>query len=237
MSNCKNCNSEISGNYCSNCGRPAQLKRIDATYIKNGLGHLLHLEKGFFHTIKELIIRPGKSVREFLLENRNRLVEPVIFLIISSLLYTLIVNFFHIEGRYISFESTEDSTLSTIFNWLQSQYGYINLTIGIFMAFWTKIFFRKYGYNYFEILILLCFVMGIQMLISSLFGIIEVFAKIHLQQAATMIGLIYISWAIGQFFENKLKNYLKVFVAYILGAILFAILVIFIGVTIDLIIK
>jgi len=33
MNSCKNCNEPINGNYCSNCGQPAKLKRIDGRYI------------------------------------------------------------------------------------------------------------------------------------------------------------------------------------------------------------
>jgi len=32
--------------------------------------------------------------------------------------------------------------------------------MGIVIAMWSGLFFRKYGYNFYEILILLCFVMG-----------------------------------------------------------------------------
>jgi len=235
MSNCKNCNNELIGDYCHKCGHPAQLKRIDANYIKNELGHLLHLEKGFFHTIKELIIRPGKSVREYLLENRNRLVEPIIFLIIASLIYTLIANYFHIEEEYFDYEEIEESALSTILKWVQANNGYANLILGFFIAFSAKPFFRKYGYNYFEILILLCFVMGVENLFISFFGIIEGITNVHLLYEASLIGFIYSSWAIGQFFENKPINYVKAGAINILAYILFIVFVIFLGITVDLI--
>ena len=237
MDNCKNCNNELIGDYCYKCGYPAHLKRIDAGYITNELGHLFHLEKGFFYTIKELIIRPGKSVREFIQENRNRLVEPIIFLIITSLIYTLIVNFFHIEEEYVNYEPIEESTVSILLKWIQAHTGYSNLIMGFIIAFFAKIFFKKYGYNYFEILILLCFLMGIEMLIVSFFGIIEGFTNVHLQYEATLIGFIYSSWAIGHFFENKLINYLKAGAITVLGTVILIVSIVFIGVSIDLIIR
>ena len=43
---CKNCGTEFNGNFCSNCGQPAKLKRIDAHYIKHEIEHVLHYDKG-----------------------------------------------------------------------------------------------------------------------------------------------------------------------------------------------
>ena len=116
MNNCKNCNSELNGNYCSNCGNPAILKRIDLHYIKNETSALFYLEKGFFYTIKELIIRPGQNIRKFIAEDRNRLVKPITFLIVTSLIYTLIVNFFDIEEEYTDYVQIASSAVNTILN-------------------------------------------------------------------------------------------------------------------------
>ena len=52
------------------------------------------------------------------------------------------------------------------------------------------------------------------------------------------MGVIYSTWAIGQFFgKGKLLNYVKALFAYILGLLTFTVLVIFIGILIDLVIK
>ena len=39
------------------------LERIDEKYIWNEISSVLNLEKGIFYTIKELFVRPGKTVR------------------------------------------------------------------------------------------------------------------------------------------------------------------------------
>lgn len=86
MTNCKNCDNQITDKYCPNCGQSATLKRIDKHYISHEIQHLLHFEKGVFYTAKELLIRPGNSIREFIGENRNKHMKPVAFLILTSLL-------------------------------------------------------------------------------------------------------------------------------------------------------
>ncbi|UZJ63363.1 hypothetical protein OKW96_12650 [Sphingobacterium sp. KU25419] len=120
---------------------------------------------------------------------------------------------------------------------MQAHYGYSNIILGIFIAFWVKIFFKSYNYNLFEILILLCFVMGIEMLIFACCALLQGLIKIDIMQYGGIIGILYFSWAIGQFFDKKLSNYLKGFAAYMLGVISAAILAVAIGTLIDILIK
>ncbi|MCZ4242521.1 DUF3667 domain-containing protein [Pedobacter punctiformis] len=238
MTACVNCNQLLSENYCPNCGYPAKLKRIDGHYIKHEIEHVLHFEKGIFYTIKELLVRPGNSVKEFISENRNRLVKPIIFIIVSSLVYSVINHFFHLEDGYVKFDEAKRTATSAIFEWIQNHYGYANIMMGTFIALWLKLFFRKYNYNFFEILILLCFVMGMGMLFFSVFAIAEGLSKIHLMQIAGIVGFAYCTWAIGQFFERKkTTSYLKALVAYVLGYASFYLLAMLLGLLFGLISK
>jgi hypothetical protein len=225
-------------NYCSNCGQPAKVKRIDAHYIVHEIEHVLHFERGILFTIKELLIRPGQSIRDFIAENRSRLVKPVIFIIVTSLIYTLINHFFHIEEGYVSFTEVKKTAIGSIFNWLQNHYGYANIIMGVFVVFWLKIFFKKYHYNFFELLILLCFVLGIGMLIFSVFALFEGLTKLNLMQISSFIGVVYCIWAIGQFFDKtKPISYVKALASYFLGMLTFCFSVIILGILINLVIK
>jgi hypothetical protein len=80
---CKNYNSEVLSKFCAECGQPLALKRIDTHYIAHEIEHLLHFERGILHTIKELCIRPGQTIRKYISENRSRLVKPIVFIIIT----------------------------------------------------------------------------------------------------------------------------------------------------------
>lgn len=238
MSNCKNCNQVLTGNYCSNCGQPTQTKRIDGHYIVHEIEHVLHFEKGILYTVKELLIRPGQNVREFISENRVKLVKPIIFIIVTSLIYTFSNHFFHIEDGYINFSGAKDSAITKVFNWIQEHYGYANIIIGMFIAFWLSILFRKYAYNFFEILILLCFVLGIEMLILSVFAIFTGLTNLNLMKGSGIIAVIYGTWAIGQFFDKKKKiNYVKALISYLLGMVTFSISALLLGLLADVLIK
>jgi hypothetical protein len=236
--NCKDCNTEVNLNYCPNCGQPVYLKRIDGHYITHEIEHILHFEKGIFYTIRELLLQPGDSVRHFLSENRSRLVKPIIFIVVTSLIYTLINHFFHIEDGYVKLDEAQKSTTGIIFKWIQDHYGYSNMIMGAFIAFWTKVFFNKYNYNFFETLILLCFVMGMGMLFFSVFAIFQGLTHIDLMPVAGVLGIAYLTWAIGQFFDKKKAiSYVKGFASYILGMISFMLIVILLGTSIDLLVN
>ena len=238
METCKNCKTEVNLNYCPNCGHPKVLKRIDGQYILQEIRNVLNFEKGILFTIKELIISPGKNIQDFLHENRNRLVKPIVFLIVSSLIYSLLNNYFRIEDGYVNYAGNEESATFTIFSWVQANYGYANVIMAIFIGLWLKLFFRKSPFNFFEILILLCFVMGMGMLIYSVFGVAESLINSNLMQFAAIVGFIYTTYAMGQFFDKrKFSSYVKSLFAYLLGMITFSLAAVLLGTILDLIIQ
>lgn len=243
MSHCTNCNHELkpNENYCPHCGNPVKLKRIDKHYVSHEIIHLLHFEKGFFYTIKGLMIRPGVVIKEFISENRNRHMKPIAFLILTSLLFTLVAHYFHAEDMYNEKERLmfANSYVGTIQNWVQTHYGYANIIMGGFIALCVKLLFRKYNYNFFEISVLLCFVMGQGMFIITLgtFFVNLIGASAY-KILISVVALAYPTWAIGQFFAaGKIMSYVKAFTAYVLGYLFFYIGVIIIGIAADMIFK
>ena len=237
MNDCSNCENKYSGNYCSNCGTPHILTRINGKYILNQIGSVINFDKGILYTIRELTLRPGISIRKFILEDRNRLVKPIFFLIICSLIYTLAQQIFHFEDSYIKADF-EDSAITKIFEWIQSNYGYGNIFMGIFIGLWTKILFRKSGFNIYEILILIFFTMGIGMLIYAFFGIIESLTKFKILRFGGIIGIVYSIWGIGSFFDkHKPLSYIKGLFSYLLGYITSILIIVVIGFLVDLITK
>ena len=53
--------------------------RVDAHYVSHEIQHLLHFEAGFLFTVRELLLKPGKSVQEFLFDDRSKYVKPYRF--------------------------------------------------------------------------------------------------------------------------------------------------------------
>lgn len=224
----------MSGEFCSDCGNARTLRKIDGAYLLSEIASVFNFDKGILLSIRELLLRPGKNIQTFILEDRARLVKPIVFIIVCSLSYTLFQQLLGFEDGYINYSFDGDDTSSLIFEWISKNYGYANILISIFIAFWIKVLFRKDNYNFFEILILLCFLIGMSMLIFSFFGILASLTGLSLIDKGSLIGLLYIAWGIGQFFSgNKIKNSLKGLLTYILGLLTFTLSLIILGKLVD----
>ncbi len=234
---CPSCHHPVEGNYCSNCSRPAHLERINFMYVIQELGSIFSFKKGFLFTIKELIIRPGSSVRTFLREDRNRLMKPIMFLIFCSFIYAIFQQLLHFEDRYYeeTYKGIESSSaMVAVFDWIRNNYGFANIIMGVFIAPWLWLLFRKHSYNFFELLVLLFFIMGVGMLIFGILGVVEAFTGISLLVASGVIGLLYTCWAIGKFYPGRLWiNIIKAFLAYLLGWLIFTVAATILGLTLD----
>jgi len=235
MNTCKNCNTPIDGNFCSNCGKPASLKRIDGGYIFREIANFFYAEKGWLYTTRRLFATPGESVRQYLTEERSRFIKPITFLIITSLIYTLIVHFFHFDAETFQAQISVDSDPEMqnmglrITNWIIDNNGYAHIIIGFLMAFWLKLFFKKSGYNLFEFFVLICFLTGITSLLSSVIFIIQGVTNLNLIYIEILITTTYNIWAIAHFFDKKKTgNYIKAFLTYLMGMFSIGIIVTFI---------
>ena len=63
----------------------------------------LNFDRGILYTVRELLLRPGKTVRQFIQEDRNRLVKPIVFIIVCSLIYSLIQQVVRFEDGYVGY--------------------------------------------------------------------------------------------------------------------------------------
>ena len=68
---CNECQTVLRGLYCSNCGRPSEVQRINSRYLISEIGQILNLEKGILFTIRELLIRPGHNIQQFIVADRQ----------------------------------------------------------------------------------------------------------------------------------------------------------------------
>ena len=200
-----------------------EIKRIDEHYISHEIKHLLHFEKGFLFTTKSLLLRPGKAIREFLFEDRKKYVKPILFLILTSVIFTFVTHSLHITFSFFNIDNVVPLKgkirSKEIGEWTDKYTGYAQLIMGIFIAFWTKIFFRKFKCNIYEILVLLSFVLGEAILILTFFNVLaKVFENGYLALSGIISYFVYIIWAVGQFFgEKKAINYIKSSFVYFLG--------------------
>ena len=220
MTNCINCNHLVQDSFCSKCGQPITIKRINFQYMVHEIEHLFHFEKGFHFTAWHLLIKPGKTIRTYLFENRNKYVKPIVYLFFAALIFTMFTSLFHIQYTYLNvgyIEQLKDKVnLKTIDNWLIGHIAYTNIIVGFCVAPWLLLMHTKRKHNVFEMIVLMSYVLATGLLVIlpliMLIIITPIFSNL------TIFFIIYQIWAIGQFFgERKIVNYLKAILAFFLG--------------------
>ena len=242
MKSRKNSKKPISGNRCSNCGQSTKPTRINGRYIIREIVDVLSADRGILYTIKRILLSPGKSIRHYITEDRSRYVKPITFVIITSLIYAVINYFFGVKDNtftspFIQINAENSPIIENMVDLLQRNFAYSNMLIGLFTAFWLRLLFRKYGYNLFEIFVLLCFLLGVSTLFFSIGIIFENVTDLNVIRISNSISGIYLIWASGQFFDKKkVASYIKTFCSYILGGATFGALTILFGFLIERII-
>ena len=87
---CKNCNSDLVGLYCSECGQKnSQLLSIKET-LKEFTDNVFSFDTRFFITLKYLITKPGLLTTEYWLGRRTKYLPPLRLYLVMSLMYFFI---------------------------------------------------------------------------------------------------------------------------------------------------
>lgn len=154
---CKNCTDEIVMNFCPNCGQK-KAKRIDRTYLKDEIQYtVLHMNKGFFYSIKKILRAPGKTAREFVEGNRVNHYKPILLVFVVAGISAFLTNtFIHPEEIMVKFYESQGKTGVEASSGIAAssfmyKYSAIVMLLTVpFMAFFTWLAFRKWGYNYYE---------------------------------------------------------------------------------------
>ena len=211
------------------------LERIDGSYIWSEISSILNFDKGIFYTIRELFLRPGKAIQEFLLHDRKRLIKPIIFVIFSSVVFIIAQQLlgFNTGSAPASIKSVG---IKKAFQWVSDNFGIVNIILGLFIGFWIRLFFYKSGYNIYEIFILVFFTIGMGNLVFTFFGIIESVTGWQVNNLAYLFALLYSAWAIGNFFnKSKAWSYIKGILTYALGTTMGSCLTVLAGIIIDIV--
>lgn len=151
-----NCWEMYEGNFCNLCGQPSAVHRIDFHFLWHDIQHgLFHFDKGILYSLKQLYIRPGHSIREFINGKRVDHFQPMILL---AVFYGLLYHSFGIDNTKI-FNGNDQTLVDYVSynNWLSTHFSWIAQCSIPLYAIGTQLCFRKQGYNFAELLILNAF--------------------------------------------------------------------------------
>ncbi len=225
-SNCQNCNTPLSGNYCTNCGQSAGTHRINSHFLWHDIQHgLLHLDKGILFTTKELFTRPGHTVREFLNGKRVRHFKPISLVLVLAGIYGFLSHFFHINmlsnnirltGSGEKFNQVQEA-VAQMSEWLSQHYAVFALIQIPIFSIGTYFAFRKVRYNFIEHLVINAFLTSQRLIVHILaFPLFYVFNETpQLRTIARITDLIsygLIFWSLFELFNrfNIIQRILRI---------------------------
>lgn len=242
---CKNCDNPILNNYCNVCGQSTKTGRINLHYLYHELQHsILHVDKGILYTIKELFIRPGESIRNYLEGKRVNYFKPFGFVIILATVYGFIAHYLNINPQFDIENSgpalKEQMNLLRelnlkMYEWMYSHYSFYMLICIPFVSLSTFLLFRRNNYNYFEHIVINAYITGIQCIIYTVSLLLLMFTiSLYYISIASVISFIYTIWAYITLFNrnSKISTAIKasagIIISYILLTLIISIIIIFV---------
>lgn len=98
---CLNCNSELIGRFCQNCGQENIEPHETAwSLVSHFFADITHFDGKFFSTVRYLITRPGFLSKEYISGRRMSYLHPIRMYVFSSALFFLIFfSVFHLESE------------------------------------------------------------------------------------------------------------------------------------------
>jgi len=206
---CKNCQQIFTGNYCNNCGQPAETHKINSHFLWHDIQHgLLHFDKGILFSLKELFTRPGHSVREFIEGKRVKHFKPLSLLVLLATFYSFLYHYFHIH--YFIDKSSDSIDYENLSEWITTHFSWVTIATIPFYTIGTYIIFKNQGYNFVEFFVLNTFKASQRIFVQILtFPLLFYFNQKHyLHQfslATYLLGTLVIFWTNIQFF-NKISK-------------------------------
>lgn len=233
---CKNCNHPVSNKYCENCGQKVRTEQLTYAYIMKDLNEsFFSLNKGFFHTFRELTCRPAQCIREFLAGKRRNHYKPISYLILCASIYFLFTKLTN-QNTWLAaflgdfttgFEESSSVDLPAAIHWFAQNYAYATLLLIPLFALLTRLFFRKDSYNYIEHIALNSYIAGHQSVIYIFFAVSNLVLNTEIEIQVLSIGtsLAYCTWVLSSLFKSRSTKHniirvIGVYLLYLLSSVL-----------------
>jgi len=224
---CKNCGEEVTGTFCSTCGQKASVGAVNVPNLLAELSESVFLiNRGFFYTLIQLVIRPGHSIRDFLNGKRKRHFKPIAYVLLLSTVYYLISRFTEqntwIGEALIGFSAYDTNNWKEVpesLRWFAENFAYTNLLLVPIFSLASYLAFLGHRRNYLEHIVLNTYITGQQTLVYALFSLLALVIDSNwLEPIPVLLSMAYLFWAFFQFFHtgNRIVVILRTLLTYIL---------------------
>lgn len=254
MELCKNCYDSITSNFCANCGQK-KYKRINRKYITDEIQYsVLHLNKGFFYTLKNLLLNPGKTAREFVDGNRVNHYKPLLMAFVLAGFSAFVAHKFvpmesimehqmqQMQEINANNEKSVEMSKKTM-SFFMSYFSIIMVTLIPIFSVLTWLSFKKWGHNYFEHIVMNAFFQSFYTATMLMLYPIYIIFPDNPSAITTIMSLAYLAiplmlfWFFSQFYREYTKGEVVVNLLKFIGfGIALAVIVIIVAVIIAIVV-
>ncbi|MBK7871932.1 MAG: DUF3667 domain-containing protein [Saprospiraceae bacterium] len=200
------------------------VKRITLQGVGEEMFAQFNLEKGLGYTVWQLIAAPGKAIREYLFEDRSRMMRPL-NLVLLVVAITTFISLRYLPNDAVMENELQSSNLPaslipamSLFLKLSRQYFNLMLLSGLpAISLGTYLIFRDRGLNYAEHLVINMYIFATQTILYL--PLLPFLNKIPwLSVIVYILNIGYILYAIMRIFEIRfLETLWRLIVAYLIA--------------------
>lgn len=226
---CKNCTTEILGNFCTHCGQSVKVSKITVKdTLQDFLSSIFSVNAPLLVTLKLLFVNPGKLYREFLNGKRKTYYKPVPFFILTTIILVLVRTL----TSYDPFKEIDNNTIDNPnFERLIATGKFMSKNINNFLLLFVislsvsfKLFFRK-SYTLAEYLAISFYIVGVYTLFAALSLFLTNFVSGNVQYIPFLIMVVYILYALNSLFpQKKIQVTIKTLFLYPIAVFIYVIL-------------
>ena len=189
---CANCGRPIDGpeqNFCPVCGQRTPVHRINWHFLGHELQHgIFHVDGGIIYSLRQLLTRPGHTIREYIRGRRVPHFKPVLMIMILGAVVTVLSKYLLESGGLIPTSpltinegarglepGSRDAQIVKNFrealSWMNEHLAITLIALIPFYAMSMRMAFRKFRreYNFPEWLVITCFVTAQALAIYGIF--------------------------------------------------------------------
>lgn len=220
---CINCAHAVAGpeqKFCPRCGQPTPVHRIDWHFLAHELEHsVLHMDRGILYSIRELMLRPGRLMRDYIDGRRGNHVKPLLLIMVTAAAVVLLSRLFAggtvmdadapagmaqgLEPGAAALAARYVAASTAVAGWIDAHFAAFTLALLPIEAWVLRLAFGRYGrLNYPEWLVITALLTVQVFVVWSVLIPFERWVP-HTQMWVGLAGVAYAVYSLLQFFEGR----------------------------------
>lgn len=208
---CKNCSCPTDNKFCPQCGQKTSTSKFTmGTLFHDFIHGFWHVDHGLLFTAKELILRPGSMLKNYINGQRVKYLNPFTYILLLGGFNAVFLKQFHWQSLFVDLGIFSNKTVDQeVWSSSIKHFSFRLLASIPAYALVSSIFYYRKPYNFSEHLIGNTYLRGqasLFMLILAPLAILFASSSFYVAEIK-LVGygavLLYVGWAYAGWFDGK----------------------------------